>query len=247
MKHNGVRYTLGAAVFAAALGGMNVYPAAADDRGNDPRSLIAPSQSQPAGQTYGRWAAEWEQWALGVPASVNPVLDAIGENCEQRQVHDVWFLAGSFGSDPIVRNCEIPAGKSLFFPLINNAYFAFLNDPDRSEEFVRGQAKCTQPAEISLRIDGIRIPQSLVTFTGLRGSESPLFNVQLPPDNLFGADQNAIPDLALSPSAEQGYYIFLYPLRPGAHTIRWTASGCTAFNSPQDITYILNVVGAAHH
>jgi hypothetical protein len=208
---------------------------------------IAPSQTEPAGQTYGRWAAEWWQWALGVPAAENPVLDTTGQNCAQRQIGDVWFLAGSFGGDPVDRNCEVPAGKSLFFPLINNVYGAFLNDPPetRTEEYVRDQAKCTAPARISLRIDGFNIPKALLTFTGASGSQSPIFNVQLPPGNVVG-DEKTIPELVLSPSAEQGYYVFLYPLRPGHHTIKWTSSGCTPGNS-QDITYHLNVVGGPHH
>jgi hypothetical protein len=49
-----------------------------------------------------------------------------------------------------------------------------------------------------------------------------------------------IPELLLSPSAEQGYYLFLYPLAPGPHKIRWVASGCTA-GGFQDITYNLTV------
>ncbi|MGH8653080.1 MAG: hypothetical protein ACREYE_13335 [Gammaproteobacteria bacterium] len=51
-----------------------------------------------------------------------------------------------------------------------------------------------------------------------------------------------MPELVLSPSAEQGYYLFVRPLRPGTHTIRWIASGCTPGNS-QDITYHLMVLG----
>jgi hypothetical protein len=62
----------------------------------------------------------------------------------------------------------------------------------------------------------------------------------LPPGNVFGADQSQIPELVLSPSAEQGYYIFLNPLPPGNHTIHWVASGCTQGGS-QDITYNLTV------
>ncbi|HVP11323.1 MAG TPA: hypothetical protein VMV94_09090 [Phycisphaerae bacterium] len=209
---------------------------------------IAPSQTEPAGQTYGRWAAEWWQWALGVPAAENPLTDTTGQFCDQRQVGDVWFLAGASGSAPIDRSCEVPAGKSLFFPLINNVYGAFLNDPPatRTEEYVRDAARCTQPARISLRIDLSNIPKALLTFTGASGSQSPIFNVQLPPGNVFGLDETVAHELVLSPSAEQGYYVFLYPLRPGHHTIKWTASGCTP-GSSQDITYHLNVVGGPHH
>ena len=91
-----------------------------------------------------------------------------------------------------------------------------------------------------MSIDGRRVAHPQRFFTGPSGSESPIFNVQLPPENIFGADETAIPELLLSPSAEQGYYLFLYPLSPGTHTIRWVASGCTA-GLFQDITYNLTV------
>ena len=182
-------------------------------------------------------------------------MDPTGQYCAERQVDEIWFLAGVSGSDKAERTCAIPSGKSLFFPLINTAYFAFLNDPPetRTEEYVRKAGSCTQPAHISVSIDGFKILQPLKYFTGPSGSESPIFNAQLPPDNLFGVQttdpngQNYARDLALSPSAEQGYYLFLYPLSPGKHTIQWQASGCTlASTKPptpasQDITYHLTV------
>jgi hypothetical protein len=110
-------------------------------KADDEKDVVAPIESVPEGQTYGRWAAQWQEWALGVPAAENPVLDTTGQNCGQRQVDRVWFLAGTFGSDPVVRACNIPADKALFFPLIDNAYFAFLNDPpeQRTEEYVRSR------------------------------------------------------------------------------------------------------------
>jgi hypothetical protein len=204
---------------------------------------IAPISSIPAGQTYGRWAAEWWQWALGVPAERNPVLDTTGEFCAERQVDEVWFLAGSFSSDPVVRACQVPAGKSLFFPLITIGYFAFLNDPPetRTEEFVRMAGSCTEPARISVALDGFDIPNPTMFFTGPSGSQSPIFNVQMPPHNVFGGD---IPEFVASPSAEQGYYLFVRPLPPGFHTIKWRAAGCARTDHAsffQDITYNLRV------
>ena len=208
----------------------------------DGKVVLAPINSVPEGQTYGRWAAQYWQWAVGTPAAENPVLDPTGQYCAQRQVDRVWFLAGTFGPGTAVRSCDIPAGKALFFPLINNAYFAFLSDPpeQRTEKYVRSQAKCTEPAQISVSIDGSKVAGPQRFFTAPSGSESPIFNVQLPPGNIFGADETTIPELLLSPSAEQGYYLFLYPLSPGKHTIRWVASGCTA-GGLQDITYNLAV------
>jgi hypothetical protein len=107
---------------------------------------------------------------------------------------------------------------------------------------VRAAGSCTEPAQIAVSIDGVPVPQPTRFFTGASGSQSPLFNVQLPPGNLFGVDETVVPELVLSPSAEQGYYLFVRPLRPGPHTIRWTASGCTPGFS-QDITYQLTVGG----
>lgn len=232
----------------AGLVGVLGAPLNVDARGDEMPPLVAPIKTTPAGQTYGRWAAQWWQWVLGVPAPVNPGLDATGEQCAQRQVDEVWFLAGSFSADPVERTCEVPAGTSLFFPLINNFYGAFLTDPDetRTEEFVRSAASCSEPAHISVEVDGFRVPQPTRFFTGESGSESPLFNVQLPPDNLFGATEADVPELALSPSAEQGYYLFVWPLRPGPHTIHWVASGCTP-GGYQDITYHLTVLGDRRH
>ena len=208
---------------------------------------IAPIRSEPGGQSYGRWAAEWWQWGLGVPAKNNPILDQTGAACAQRQVDDTWFLAGSFGSDPVVRDCVLPEGKALFFPLVNNAFFAFLSDPPetRSEAFLRAQAKCTVPLQGFVELDDLRLTERRLRrlTTGRSGSQSPIFNVQLPPGNVFGAEEDVIPELVLSPSAEEGFYLYIKPLSPGEHRIRWLVTGCTP-DSRQDVTYHLTVVAS---
>jgi len=213
---------------------------------DDWRTIVAPIYSKPEGQSYGRWAADWWQWALAIPKAENPLADTTGKQCLQRQVGEVWFLVGTSPffntSGKTVRACSIPAGKALFFPLINNASLAFLNDPpdQRTEQYVRSNAKCTQPAQITVSVDGRKILQPEQYFTGRWGSESPIFNVQLAPGNFVSDDQAVLPELLLSPGAEQGYYLFLYPLSPGKHTIKWVATGCTQGGS-QDITYNLTV------
>lgn len=209
---------------------------------HDAAVAIAPPGSTPQGQSYGHWAADWWQWVLGIPAAKNPLLDADGSHCGERQVGRVWFLAGSAGAGSVTRSCTVLAGKALFFPLINNFYGAFLNDPPATstEAAVRRAARCTEPARIAVWIDGQRIEQPWRYFTGGAAGPSPTFNVQLPPGNLLG-DESTIPELALSPAAEQGYYLFVRPLPRGEHVIRWKASGCTA-NNVQDVTYHLRVV-----
>jgi hypothetical protein len=244
MKRNVLHRSVMLSVFVMAIAVLHALPAVATGKqGILKWPSIAPINTQPGGQTYGRWAAEWYQWASGIPADVNPLTDTTGEHCAQRQVDNVWFLAGSTSADPVVRACQIPAGNSLFFPLINTMYGAWLNDsPDtRTEDYVRIAGSCSEPVQISVWIDGFKVLKPTRYFTGASGSQSPFFNVQLPPGNLWGFDETTVQELVFSPSAEQGYYLFVWPLSPGTHTIRWTAAGCTPNNPPQDITYNLTV------
>lgn len=197
--------------------------------------LVAPIKSQPHGLSYGDWGARWYQWALGTPVSVNPVA---GADCRGGQVAHVWFLHGVFGAGEAERSCRIPAGTALFFPLINNAYAAFLNDPPetRTEAFVRSMATCNADA-LSASIDGQPIEHPARYHVDAQ--ETPLFEIQLPVDNILGLTEADAQDLLLSPVAHSGYYLFLHPLSPGTHTIEWQASGaCGA----QDITYTIEVV-----
>lgn len=226
---------------SAAIAAVLLFLGVPDSFADTPR--VAPIKTKPGGQSYGRWAAEWWQWALGVPAATNPILDATGRHCKQRQTDKVWFLAGSFGPDPVVRSCKIPKNTALFFPLINSAYGAFLDDPrkTRTEKYLRKAARCPDPVtELSVVIDGYDIPMLFDYFTGKTGSESPLFNVQLPPGNITGLDENFIRELVLSPTAEEGYYLYVKPLSPGEHTIQIAAEGCYMGMS-QNITYYLTV------
>ena len=201
------------------------------------------------GQDYGRWAADWWEWGLGTPGATNPLVDPTGANCGARQVEtDVWFLAGFLGDPggPVVRECTVPEGRFLFFPLINSAAAAFLNDPpeQRTEEFIREVARCQFGVELFLEVDGEEVEEDedlQELFTGESGNQSPLFNVQLPPGNLFGFTEDSLPELLFSPTAEEGYYAMLEPLEPGEHTIHWVASGCGDPDFTQDITYHLTV------
>jgi hypothetical protein len=64
-------------------------------------------------------AAQWWQWALETPTSVNPLQDPTGQFGAVNQSHgNVWFLAGNTGG-VTVRTVTIPAGKALFFPVAN--------------------------------------------------------------------------------------------------------------------------------
>jgi hypothetical protein len=206
-------------------------------------------------KTYAELGAEWWQWAVQAPDANNPLLDDDGKNCRVGQQGPVWFLAGTLGSGEITeRECEVPEGKAIFFPVINNAYFSFLNDPPetRTADFVRTQAEngCDSNSirDLSVTIDGVEVarPARFVT----SADQSPIFQAQLPTDNVFGlqdTDENAslyAEELVLSPGAHQGFYIYLKkPLAPGDHTIEWTATwDCFGEPFSENMKYNLNVL-----
>ena len=189
----------------------------------------------PHHKAYSSLAALWWQWAVGTPANVNPVLDQTGANCAVNQpVPGVFLLAGSFSSGTIQRTCTVPVGTSFLVPMLNDAYFAQQTDPpdQRTEAFVRSQVHCVeQSPSLLLSVDGTSLtnPTSYL-------EHSDLFSVTLPANNVFG-----VPPQLLSPSADEGYYGFVEPLSPGAHTVHIaSASGCGV---TEDVTYTLNVQG----
>ena len=91
---------------AMVLGALATPAFAADDTSESFRDL----------------SAQWWQWALSIPAAINPVSDTTGANCMVGQRGPVWFLAGSITGVPTVRTCTVPEGVPLFFPVINTVW-----------------------------------------------------------------------------------------------------------------------------
>ena len=223
------RFTL-CMMLAAALALLGVAATAQAQRGNlNPQ--IAPPNSKPYGLSYGEWGAEWWKWVLGIPAAENPLLDETGEFADVDQVGPVWFLAGNFGGST-ERTITVPAGKALFFPIVNAAWWApedlelagmvaeFLGqDPDdlTDEELLRLLANFSVSGvtELSLTVDGVEM-QNVPSHR----AESPAFLIE---------DADLLEDLGYDPlesrlSVADGYWIMLAPLPPGEHTIHFTGA-----------------------
>lgn len=228
--HPKIRRPLLACGFMAILT-LVVAPATVFADSNKPR--VFPPGGEPYGQSYGEWAVDWWQWALAQPVATNPVLDTTGAQCANGQRGQVWFLAGSFGSDPVTRRCSVPAGKALLIPVLNLGYFAFPDDPPatRTEAYVREQVSSMANAtNLTARIDEVPVANIKNRYF----EESPLFRVVLPADNVFGQPARFI----LDPSVDAGYYLVVKPLTSGEHTIHFTGSN-GGFSS--DITYFITV------
>src|SRR5215470_9735616 len=198
------------------------------------------------GVATGQQSVEWWQWVLSIPPSVNPLLDTTGDQCMVGQHGTTFFLAGSWVSGPVTRDCDIPQTATLFFPVINEINF---DTPDQCGQgaalpssFYRSLSKAyvDGAANMSVTLDGQPVGP-------LRRMVSPVFEIALPDDNIFvGA---CTPDLTggiYSPAVDDGYYVQLKPLAVGAHTLVIHAEQPSA-GAVLDITYNLNVVPVVTH
>lgn len=182
-------------------------------------------------------ANQWWQWAMASPRQSSPVSDPTGERCANGQQGDVWFLAGGYGSSKIRRKCVVPAGKSLFFPLINMVYWP---NPDSAETFTCGRAKelaaLNNDTAIDLfaEIDGNAVEH----LKQYRLTSRQCFDV-------FSRVPAAQKAYKAYPSATDGYWLQLRPLAPGRHLLkfggRYNENSADYGRMVQDIEYELVV------
>jgi hypothetical protein len=172
---------------------------------------LAPSYKL-QGQSAADLAAAWWKWAKSSPSSTNPVEDRTGAHCDTNQQGPVWFLAGGYGSSVISRHCDIPAGKHVFFPIINMVYFPGTADSGLTceEAIQNGKLNNDTALDLFVRIDGV----SLQNPKRFRAATSTCFDLleRVPKDQM---PYNAYP------SATDGYWILLPPLKRGTHTIEF--------------------------
>lgn len=203
--------------------------------GGNPNPGIAPINSRPHGKSYSQWAAAWWQWAFSIPADVNPILDTTGENADVGQEGPVWFLAGNFGGET-VRDVSVPAGKSLFFPILNQPWVQYPEDPPYTIPELRAMLRPgIDNATLYCEIDG-RPVKELASYR----EESVVFTSTVPDGNLLG-----LPAGDYEPCVDNGYYLMVKPLRPGRHTIHFMAENADQSFS-LDVTYHITVTRRGH-
>jgi len=203
----------------------------------NPNPKVLPINSAPCGQSYGAWGDAWWQWAMSIPADMNPVMDTTGEFAAVGQSGPVWFLAGTYGGEA-ERTVTIPAGKALFFPIYNWLWINFPllgDDPWSAEQeaFIRAwiaeQMDTVAPEDLMCEIDGRPVADLL----SYRCATPPgaAFMVDLPendPRGLVGLEDingNPIQPGLYGPSIQEGIYLMVAPLSAGEHTIHFSAAG----------------------
>lgn len=200
-------------------------------------------------RNYERAAVGWTRWALAQPHSTgSPISDPTGELCDVGQSGQVWYLAGTF-SGPVERTCDVPAGKHLFFPLINR-WGIFLAEFYASEEefieflteyFVANRAATCQ---LALRLDGEDLVSDDVgeLDDALYVDVLDPFEVDINADNWatdFGFEGGPTPMMT------DGHFALLRPLEPGVHTLEFGGTVCDGEFGDFETSaiYTLNVDG----
>jgi len=187
-----------------------------------PAPLVPPSEKV-AGRSQAEWSRSWWQWAGSFSDSESPVADKKGSRCHLAQNGAVWFLAGTYGTQRTIRTCTVPAGKFLYFPLINFVVFPRPGYTPTCELATASAARVMDEASsLVLEVDG-KIFKNLQAH---RQATKQCFDLA----ELAGG--------GMAPSAANGYYIMLRPLSPGTHTLNF---GGILPEFAQAITYTLHV------
>lgn len=225
-------------LIAVILGIMVLAPMVSAAK--NPNPGVYPVDSVICGKTYGEWSAEWWKWILSIPTSVNPFMDdGSGKFCAKKQSGDVWFLAGSWVGTTEVK-CKVPAGKAIFFPIINNEC-STIEGYGETEGELRNNTKDI--------IDGVTVIEATVDGKPLKQLkkyrvESPLFEFKLPGDNVLKEFGLIVPEFEgakSSKSVSDGYWIMLEPLSPGEHEI-YIYSKLPKYDFETEMTYYITVV-----
>jgi hypothetical protein len=195
----------------------------------------------PIGGTYDEWGARWWQWAYGIPAAVNPLFDETGAQCGQGQSGPVWYLAGVYNaSGTAVRNCNVPAGTALFFPVLNAEDDRLCPANNDSLQQLRSVAGGFTASATDLRAEVDGVPISGIAENHATAARSPVFQVDFPADNMFSGCGVAAG--RYQPFVDDGYYVMISPPAAGAHTLHFHGS-LPAQNFTLDITYHLMIGG----
>jgi hypothetical protein len=202
------------------------------------------------GQNLGKLTGDWWNWAV----STNPSPLNGGDPCGGDFVDGVFFLGGSFSSDPVTRTCTVPANTPILFPVVNTACGAAPTIPvlDENGEPVldeNGDPTFTgdpKPYNKCSKNSLDQIVLNSTMFATLNGEPLEIQRLESGPFT-FTVPSPGSEILPTVPpgsykSAASGFWVYLpQGLDPGTYTLHW---GGTFPNVgfTQDITYILTVV-----
>lgn len=199
-----------------ASAALSIFTVVASSIATMPTATASPGSSalapvNPA--AYKELSAKWWQWAASLPPTVGGPFDQGSINCGENQpAGNVYFLAG-VTSGPVVRTCEIPAGKRLFLPVINVECSDLEDDPffggTPAERRACVENPLFTPSELVATLDGQSIVPDLQDFEVV-STNFPFTPVAGNPFGIFPGSGSSV---------SRGVWLLLAPLSPGEHTI----------------------------
>ena len=171
------------------------------------------------------WSQAYLQWIAAFPRDSSPIADASGASCAARQQGEVWFLATSDGTAPVVRACAVPAGKFLFVPIVSTMERSGNKEPDCGSMARIAAAHLTQHvSRLAMTIDGVPV-DNLASYRQASGG-------------CFALGLRQTPRQTAATAVADGFYVMLRPLAPGLHTI---AVGAKFDSASLSTTYRLDI------
>lgn len=206
---------------------------------------IVPTWQKIDGRNYVEWAEAWWQWLVAFPPDENPVLDPTGQYAGQGQslpsyAGPMYFLTGTFGQGPVVRDITIPSDKYILVPIVNTWWDQYpglwnplgLPDPLSIEDLRAICAYFMDQAIVTCTIDGRDVwrPERFRFKTSV-------FSLTFDPEF---ATWYGYTTPYLRTAVGDGYFLILKPLDPGQHEIHFTGE-IPEFQFKVDVTYNITV------
>jgi hypothetical protein len=202
-----------------------------------------PPHSNPYGQSYSEWSANWWQWSYSLPVDSHPLFDTA--DCSEGQSGPVWYLGGTFTAQPdpndptviigeAVRECTVPTSRALFFPIVN-AECNTIENEGATEGDLRGCANFLGDhiQNLQVTVDGEELRH-----LGLYRAESPFYSFgPLPDNNVLGVAPGTTAN-----SVADGFFVMLAPLSKGEHEVHFSGAAIfTVEDDGFDFAFILDI------
>jgi hypothetical protein len=190
--------------------------------------------SSPFDIPYQEWITKWWQWHISIPKESHPAIDYSPEKCSVNQDGPVWFLADKIESGVEKRDCVIPLGKAILFPVLSGECDYGISTVKSDADLIPCASEGNDFSVVSTTVDGVKLKE-LEKYR----IYSDFFNITIPEDNAYDAGQGTFRAFV------DGYFVFLEPLSPGIHEIRFTDSVSNplepSYDNAKDITYNITV------
>ncbi len=179
---------------------------------------VVPPGDEVAGYSQRQLAERWWQWVLHIPAATSPLTDTTGEFAGTDNTGPVFFVAGNTGGSS-TRSFEVPAGKPIFFPVVNGVDVEVPGSTSVADAFACCLGFVDTAANLHATLDGNNLlvrPNDQTNPS--RQTSTEFFTVDVPVDNPFGW---TAPYVGMLDTVSDGFWVALDGLSPGKHTLKF--------------------------